>query len=414
LAECCLPWEGAFERLISRLLPLAATPRVQREEARAAAIFWKTDKPIRSGKGHRAAENVRFLEWLLQDRPAGAGDGPLLGEYADEVADLSRQEEDLLFALLLAPVRVHEVAETLGLRGFLVKDLLTGAERLVAPFGFGTLPIRSDVVVCRLVPVGRSTRAGAGVLVLPGSVREDLLAYLRTAYRISRPPRHVSLEDFLDGSTHLYHHFFLDRGRELGGRAQETVRSVSFAPARAIYRTTDCSRICVGLERQPQFHRDAGVAAGLRCSWIDPDWGLTRATVVVNPSEVRVDADTREDLAQCRSVLETCLRGLIEPAGESAGQPPIPRAFTHQPSRLGLPGQAFFARIVDRWTETASPLLGGRTPAEACRSQAGRQQVAALVLGMERECARLRRLGRAWVDLRSLREQLDLPLGADR
>ncbi len=408
LAACCLPWEEAFQRLISRLVAFAKTPRIRRHEARSGAIFWTTERPLQPGTGRTATENLRFLEWFLQDQPTHRG-GPLLGVFAEAAAGLSLREEELLFALLLAPVRAYQVTETLGPGGFLLEDLLTGEDRVLGPFGLSEPLIRSDIMICRLVPLGRLTRPGAGFLRFPGTSREELMAYLRTTYRVTRRGRHLTLEDFLDGSTHLYHHFFHLRGRDLGARAQETLRRAAFEPGRIIYRGTDTSRIRAGLDRQSEIIREAASGEEIRYAWIDLDRAVTRATVLVGSGEVQVCADTQEDLGEARQFLETCLRGLIaldrqiDDASAPATVEGAPR------SQKGPPGGRFLARILAQWPDSPSALLDDRTPREACRSRAGRQQVAALLIGLERDFARLKRLGRAWADVGPVREALSLP-----
>lgn len=408
LAACCLPWEEALQRVFSRLIVFAAAPRILRHEASAAAIFWDTQRPLQPGKGQAAAESLRFLEWFLHDHAPGRGTGPLLAEFVDSAFDLSPQEEALLLASLLAPVRAYEVTETVGPRAILVKDLLTGAERRVGPLGFTDPPIRSDVLICRLLPLGHLTRPGGSYLMLPAPSREEMLAYLRTAYGLARPARHVSLEDFLDGSSHLYHHFFLHRGRDLGGRARETLRRIAFAPGRAIYRGADVSRIRASLDRQPELERTAGTAEEARYAWIDPEHATMRASVLLGSGAVEVRAETPEDLADAMAFLETCLRGLTQAVERSQAAPESSPPEAPWEPRSGLPGAAFFARIMDRWPETPSPLLDDRTPREVCRSRGGRQRVMAILLDLERDLNRLKRLGRASADLTFLWEQLDL------
>jgi hypothetical protein len=417
LAACCLPWEEAFQRFYSRLIAFAATPRIRRHEASAAAIFWNTQRPLQPGKGRAAAESLRFLEWFLHDHATRRGIGPLLAEFADAAVGLSPQEEVLLLASLLAPVRAYEVTETHGPRAVLVKDLLTGAERRVGPLGLADPPIRSDVLICRLLPLGRLTRPGASYLVLPAAGREEMLAYLRTAYRLARPARHVSLEDFLDGSPHLYHHFFLHRGRDLGGRARDTLRLIPFAPGRVIYRGADLSRIRASLDRQPELEREEGTGEETRYAWVDPERAMTRASVLLRSGEVEVRADTQEDLVDAVAFLESCLRGLTQPVQRPhAGPEASPPEAASRP-RSGARGTAFFVRILDRWPDTPSPLLDDRTPREACRSRGGRQRVAAILLDLERDLNRLKRLGRPSIDLAAVCEQLHLtpgPPGAAR
>jgi hypothetical protein len=415
--DCCLPWEEALQRLFSCLLVFAETPGVRRHEAEAAAVFWNTQRPLQPGRDQAAGESLRFLEFLLHDHPVRGGSGSLLAEFADAAVGLTPREESLLLASLLAPVRAHEVMEMLGPRPILVKDLLTGAERRIGPLGLADPPICSDIVICRLLPLGRLTRPGASYLVLPAAGREEMLAYLRAAYRLARPARHVSLEDFLDGAAHLYHHFFLLRGRDLGGRARETLRLVPFAPRRLTYRGTDLARIRAVLDRQSHLDRDAGAGEEARYAWVDPERAIVRATLFLRPGEVEVRADAPQDLADAAAFLETCLRGLIQPLDEHpAGAGPVDGGAAPRP-RAGPPGTAFLSRVLDGWPDTASPLLDDRTPREACRSRGGRERVAAILLDLERDLGRLKRLGRPWMDLAGVREQLNLassPPGAAR
>ncbi|HSB73422.1 MAG TPA: SEC-C domain-containing protein [Candidatus Methylomirabilis sp.] len=409
LSACCLPWEEAFQRLVARLMAFVATPGIQRLEATAAAIFTSSDVPPLPGRGPTASGDLRFLEWLLHDYNPRRGEGPLLGEFADTVQDLSPREEELLLASLLAPARAWEVTEVLAPRGFLVKDLLTGAEGQVGSLGLHDLPIQSDILICRLLPWGRIMRIGAGLIRLPAVSREEMLAYLRTAYQMARPARHVSLEDFLDGAAHLYHHFFLLRGSALGGRAYETVRRAKFAPGRLTYRGEATLRIRAGLDRQMELELDREAGDEARYAWIDLDRAVVRGTVLVRAGAVEVSADTREDLAEAGRYVEACLRGLVQPVeaiqeGGGSTPPPLPArggGFPH--------GAAFLSRILDGWPDRPSPLLHDRTPREAYASRSGRQLVHAILLGLERDLARQKRLGRAWADLTPLREQFNLP-----
>jgi hypothetical protein len=408
MVACCLPWEEAIQRLFSRFIAFAASPRVVQHEASGAAIFWNTQRPLQPGKGQAAAESLRFLEWFLHDYATRRGSGPLLAEFADGATGLTREEETLLLASLLAPVRGYEVTESFGPRAILVKDLLTGAERNVGPLGLADPAIRSDVLICRLLPLGRLTRPGASYLVLPAAGREEMLAYLRTAYRLARPARHVSLEDFLDGSPHLYHHFFLHRGRDLGGRGWETLRRLPFAPSDALYRGANMSRIRASLDRQSELEPELGRGEERRYAWVDPERAIARATVLLRPGEVDVSADTREDLADATTFLETCLRGLIQPVERPHDRPEPPPAEAPSEPRSGAPGTAFLARSLDQWPETPSPLLNDRTPHEVCQSRAGRERVTAVLRDLEHDLNRLKRIGRPSVDLTLLWERLDL------
>jgi hypothetical protein len=409
LAACCLPWEEALRRLYSRLTAFALTPDIRRHEAAAAAIFWNTERPLQPGKGQTADESVRFLEWFLHDYPRHSGAAPLIAEFADAAPRLDAEEETLLFDLLLTPFRAYEVTEVRARQRVVMEDLLTGEGHAIGPLGLAQLPIRSDVVICRLVPVGRLVRPGAALVMLPGLGREELLAYLRTAYRLSRPRRHVALEDFLDNAVHLYHHFFLLRGRELGGRALETFPNAPFEAGGVLYRGTDLARILACLDRLPELERETRTAGEVAYVWLDPEHFLARASVQVSPGAVTVRAETKRELSRAKVFIETSLQGLVQPAdqpGNAEGDHPwieAPRP------RSRAAGKAFLQRRIEGWMDIPSPRLDDRTPREMCRTRSGRLRVEVLLLELERSLGRLKRLGRASADVGKLREHLGLP-----
>jgi hypothetical protein len=396
-------WEEAFQRLAARLVAFVRTPAIQAVARDGAGIF--DAEPGRGPARERApAAALRFVEWLLQDHEPEPGHGTLVGGFADHATELSWHEEQLLLGLLLAPLRAHEVTEPLGSRALVTRDLLTGAEGRTGAIGLPGTFIRSDLLVCRLVTVGATRRPGLSLLRLPGPGREEMMAYLRAAYQMGRTGRHVSLEDFLDGSAHLYHHFYETRGRAMGAAGHATAPGHAFAPAGVRYRAHGEKRIRAALARQSELEPTASDGAE-RWTWLDLGQGIARASVTLGGGAVDVSADTQEALEAGQGFVENLLRGLIALPGERR-EPPTPTAVA---TGKRIRGQAFLERIFGAWSETPTVLLGGRVPREAIRTPAGRSDAIAALLLLERDMARQKRLRRAWVDLAALRESLDLP-----
>jgi hypothetical protein len=345
---------------------------------------------------------------MLQDYVAPKRTGPLLGEFADTATEIGPGEEQVLLAMLLSPLRAFEVTEAPGSRGAPVKDLLRGAEDVLGPLGLPEGLIRSDVCIGRLLPVGRLRRPGVGLLRFPPGSQGELLAYLRASYGLSRPGRHVSLEDYVDGATHLYHHFFLERGRDLGARTHRTCRWAPLAPGHVTYHGREAARIRAALARQAALELVEDVAARIRYVLVDPTLAVAVGTVVWQLDHLQASAETEEDLARLTDFLETCLRGLVQrvttdttPAAGQVSQA-VPRA------ESGPAGTTFLQRMLERWSDAPSVALSGRTPREACGSETGRDAVTRRLLGLERDMARQKRLGRAWRDVGPLWEQLHL------
>jgi hypothetical protein len=406
-AGCCARWEAAFRRLTARLAAFGEAP-AQRAAAEEAEAAFQAHGPGSASRRERTLGSLRFLEWFLHDHEPEAGRGTLLGRFADRAAGLTWHEEQLLLGLLLAPLRAHQAGEPLGSGALGLRDLLTGAEGRVGPAGLPDTLIRSDLLVCRVVSLGATGRPGPTLLRLPGTAREELMAYLRAAYRLGRPGRHVSLEDFLDGSAHLYHHFFDTRGRELGGQPLETAPRLTFAPARIRYAGRDAARIRAALARQSALEPESG-DAGEHFTWLDLAHGIPGAGIRLLPDGVEVQADTREHLEQVQGFVEGVLRGLIETPGACTFVHAQPAGGPGGGAGAGVGGREFLLRIFQRWPDTPSVHLRSRIPREVAVTPAGRHEVAGVLAGLERDMARQRRLRRGWVDLTPVREALDVP-----
>jgi hypothetical protein len=397
-------------RLAARLLAAGRAAALRKPAERAVGLFWDAELDTVAPRRPPGDPGPAFWEWFLLDCGLSGRRGPVAAAFADKASDLSAAEEQLLLDWLLTPWRPYEVTETLGSRGVLVKDLLAGTERHAGPLGVPAGLIRSDILVGRLVPTGRLWRPGMALLRLPGTARAELLAYLRTCYQMARPGRHVSVEDFVDGQPHLYHHFLLLRGPDIGGSTLGTVRLLPFAPRQAWLQGTDGAHIRAILDRQPGLECESVTDVEVRYRWVDGAAGLARGELAFGPAGVRITADTAEDLTHMQGELAAALQGLAGPAVESA----LPVASREPAGGVadGPAGARFLARMLDGWAETASPLLGDRTPEEYCRSQTGRQAVSAMLLDLEQRLVRQKRLGRAGGDVAHIRDRLGLPGGA--
>jgi hypothetical protein len=150
---------------------------------------------------------------------------------------LSAREEQLLFALLLTPVRAFQVMEPPGPGGMLVKDVLTGAEAVSGCLGLPDGLIRSDACVGRLLPFGRLRRPGISLLRFPPGSQGELWRCL-SGLRISQPAPCV-VRGLRTGGVSVP--FFLDRGRELGGPPELPMSAL--AVGRVRYRAVEVARI---------------------------------------------------------------------------------------------------------------------------------------------------------------------------
>jgi len=106
--------EEAFRRLVARLAAFSATPAARRLEGRAVGCSgtprYPTTPPTAVAPEATPALPSGFCTITLPPRRTGS----LLGEFADTAEGLSAREEQLLFAMLLTPIRAFEIAEPPG------------------------------------------------------------------------------------------------------------------------------------------------------------------------------------------------------------------------------------------------------------------------------------------------------------
>ena len=180
------------------------------------------------------------------------------------------------------------------------------------------------------------------------------------------------------------------------------------SPARLRYRGDETARIRAALNRQPELERVEDWEDGARYLWLDRLQGVTAGTVRFRGNEIQASAETEEDLGRLGGFLESCLRGLVRrEAAEAAPSAPVAPASAVRHG-AGPAGAAFIRGFLERWPEMPSPTLSDETPREACRSAAGRDAVVQLLLGLERDMARQKRLDRAWGEIGPLWERLSL------
>jgi hypothetical protein len=135
---------------------------------------------------------------------------------------------------------------------------------------------------------------------------------------------------------------------------------------------------------------------------------IALGTVLVHSDEIEVSAETTEDLAKVTEFLEVCLRGLVQRVPADAVPSGTPAAESTARQTSAPAGTAFIRRMLDCWPDVTCALLSDRTPREACRSKAGRAEVANALLGLERDMERQKRLGRAWGEVGPLWDRLNL------
>lgn len=143
------------------------------------------------------------------------------------------------------------------------------------------------------------------------------------------------------------------------------------------------------------------------------------ARLTLTATQLMVECDSRERLNAVKHALAAAygfslhFRGdTVTPpkkevtAGELAADQPLTVRITPEEDRALL--NNFLETTYLEWADQESPALGGETPRHAAASEAGREKVAAVIAGMEREDLGLHRTGTWAFDYNKLRAHVGL------
>jgi hypothetical protein len=144
--------------------------------------------------------------------------------------------------------------------------------------------------------------------------------------------------------------------------------------------------------------------------------------IEIAAGRLRLSCTSRRTLELGRGMLEEALGRLlrhqedrfesVQEARERLEREPSGKAPAEPPKRLDPEVESRILKVkaehYAKWVDESLPALGGETPREAIRSQAGRRKVRDLVRGIENIEQRERRLGRPALDLAELRQTLGI------
>jgi hypothetical protein len=146
------------------------------------------------------------------------------------------------------------------------------------------------------------------------------------------------------------------------------------------------------------------------------------ARLTLTPTQLMIECDSRDRLDSVKHALAAAYGFSLHFRGETV-TPPAKKVTTAQlatdePMMIRITPEEdrallgkFFETAYLEWADQESPALGGQTPRHVATSDAGREQVAAVISTMEREDLGLRRTGARTFDYNKLRAHVGLEEG---
>jgi SEC-C motif-containing protein len=366
-----------------------------------------------------------------------------LARHAARLDPLTRR---YLEACLAAPFSFFEVLRCDPGHGFRARDVITGEEHEVLERVDGEPLERGDIVFAQLVPIDGIVVAEASwpFALLPAAK----IAVIELREQIARSPQ---AEQHGGGPLHAWsieiRELFLALIQPYLERRAPVLHNTDgelIELQRVVFDVDDAQRVLDALTRLPGFRCDEveraedGRLERAQLSWSKPgnraqaSWENTvlghvaietdrlvagvssaeraRAFRAVVEQALPSEARYRDTEIVARDELDAELEGVdelgsfddtvVDATADDFAQHPELR---EQVARL-------FERHYDDWVTQESPALGGRRPIDVVQEPNGREKVEALVIGIERDAARVNADAAAAVVAR-LRERLGLTRG---
>ena len=404
---------GEYQALRNRLGKFL-TETTSKRDIRMAQEEFFSDGPVEDG------QTAPLIDWMMHDWVPPRLGRAILQEYLHKHgAGLRPQERELIEAWSHSFVGLYEVREVKVGSGIEVKDLATGEVIFVHDVNMSNKMVRWDGVLARVVPGERGHEfSGVGITV-PRQQLEPLRAWMeKDRLRTGMPwPEYLKRNlPRIRRQPEKLHTEWVESLQLSNTDGEEILFS------KAVYRVVDRETLTTALGSCPEIFEDD---EGKHFTWLRGAVGEKGNTVLGN---VRIEGT--EMVFECNSKKrhgrgKRMLADLAGPAlkhlrDEFTTQREMKRrALTEprptEPAGDEIPPEVRNKLIAEymeehtaKWPDMALPALGGKTPRQAVKTEAGRLKVSALLRDFENIEGHKRQTGEPYCDVARIRAELGL------
>ncbi len=339
---------------------------------------------------------------------------------------LTAQERSLLLTQSQAWLSVWEVTEVTRGHSITLKDLLSGEGRLVHEVKASLTVNKREALLGRVVDFdGESVLAGVHPSPLPPRDAAEIIQRTRTKLRRKTAVpldrlRSESLGRFLIHTWEESVDQLVQRSQLRpslhntdGDKLLLTCDHFSFDPAKHT-QIDRCLRTIPNIDPPDAPEQPYTFLRPGNPKHTDLDTTVVgRAMLVSDKLMLETNSIERSDALRklveksCQGLLQHRLREHSDPTGPITNREARPRLPTElPPAEMDAIIRQYKANFYARWVDEPVPALGGKTPRQAIRSKAGREQVDALLKQIEH--TESQQPGGSQIDLTSIRTELGL------
>ena len=409
--------------LVADILECAGEWHGSRSRAEAGRLYF--DRPFDDLEREPDDDEMAgFTEWYIHDfRPAGTGQ-TLVEEYLRRRSyRLNAEDRRMLEAWRDARVGFWEVEQVVKRKGVELKDVFAGDQIFVHDVSSSRSMARWDCVLSRVYQShGHWHFSGTGL-----TVPRRLMSRLRELIERESREAGQAPAEFVRKNSHRWHRLVREfHKRQLDDLKVVNAEGDALEFSKAQYEVEDEGAVVSALEAAKPFEAEEKSEAGTRSfAWLEQSGGDSRRAyghIEIRDGTLRLECNSRKRLEIGRQLvekhagarlrhlgdsfqsLESIKRKALapEPAGERGKEPEIPPEIQRE---LVL---KYKTEHYAHWVDESLPALGGRTPREAVKSEAGRRQVEELLRDFENGEEHQARAGHAAYDFSGIRKTLGL------
>ena len=354
---------------------------------------------------------INFWEWIVYDFIIDEeNDKTLIDLYIENNSRLSSDEHRMLTKMRNSVISLYEVQEVFIEKGLLLKDLLIGGEYDVREKAATRSLRKWDIFATRLLHIDGAHIMSGSVYPYPLKQKErildDLLGEFED-YRIDYPSG--SLGEFLKRNSETFNFYWYDLIQNPPPLKLITKSGEPVLFSKAIFAVMDKDALMSGLKQVGGFEQDKN-----GFGWFDRRDKEGSATVLgnieVKGDTLTLECNSKERLEKGKKLLLEGASGALVHKMDSFQDPmqavksskgkPEEEADNKIPMEIQQQIYTqFMQKHCENWLKMKIPVLNGKTPLQAVKTEEGRKRVAELLKSFENSEEHNKREGRPYYDL---------------
>lgn len=412
--QCCLTQDRAALELRERLVAFVSRPDWQGEVSSALELFWGPAGPTSLEEAEERGL-IHFIDWFMHDYRLRDG-RTLIEIFAQEQGPtLTTGQRRLLADWQHSLPGAYEVIQVRPGQGLRLRDILLGQLYEVRDISSSWEVRRWDVLITRIIRVGKTSQLSAAGWRLSPSRRAALHSFLLDAmadYTSTRPDS--AYDEFLRASSAEVNQYVMGLF-QVPAPQFVTTEGDPILFCTASYEVRDYPTALAALAAMPEMQR--GVEEG-EYDWVEGgesleflhahgsafEYQLPIGTkeggsrilghLVITPQELTLECSSERRLRAGKALLAKRLGPTVahcadvrkEPSEVLQEKPPQASPETPAVGALEVARELREATVRDYyrdWLDQPIPVLGGRTPRQAVKTLDGRFKVIRLLKEIE-------------------------------